>query len=312
MLSGFARGSSRARCPCGGRSAPTRAAAFTRRSTWPRRIRVQARQVYAYAEAGRLGWQGPWRDAVAHGLDFILKAYRRPDGFFRTLVSPEGEPLDETVDIYDQAFVLFALAHAYDANGRPAHLLEPAETLLNALVTTLGHPGGGFDEAVPRRLPLRSNPHMHLLEAMLTWVGFGVETPFAAKANEIVDLACSHLIDPRTGAIGEYYDAGWGFAPGEEGGVREPGHQFEWAYLLNLAGPLLKRDMGAFPARLWDFGATHGIDPARKVAVFALDADGKVTEFEDNLIWRAADLLHVSREERIALKRRVAGEQGTE
>ncbi len=41
-------------------------------------------------------------------------------------------------------------------------------------------------------------------------------------------------------------------------------------------------------------------------------ADGKVTEFEDNLIWRAADLLHVSREERIALKRRVAGEQGTE
>lgn len=41
-------------------------------------------------------------------------------------------------------------------------------------------------------------------------------------------------------------------------------------------------------------------------------ADGKVTEFEDNLIWRAADLLHVSREERIALKTRVAGEQSAE
>jgi uncharacterized tellurite resistance protein B-like protein len=38
-------------------------------------------------------------------------------------------------------------------------------------------------------------------------------------------------------------------------------------------------------------------------------ADGRVTEFEDNLIWRAADLLHVSREERIALRQRVAGEQ---
>ena len=37
-------------------------------------------------------------------------------------------------------------------------------------------------------------------------------------------------------------------------------------------------------------------------------ADGKVTEFEDNLIWRAADLLGVSREERIALRDRVAGE----
>jgi uncharacterized tellurite resistance protein B-like protein len=41
-------------------------------------------------------------------------------------------------------------------------------------------------------------------------------------------------------------------------------------------------------------------------------ADGKVTEFEDNLIWRAADLLHVSREQRIALKTRVAGEQSAE
>lgn len=35
-------------------------------------------------------------------------------------------------------------------------------------------------------------------------------------------------------------------------------------------------------------------------------ADGAVTEFEDNLIWRAADLLHVSREQRIGLRARVA------
>ena len=37
-------------------------------------------------------------------------------------------------------------------------------------------------------------------------------------------------------------------------------------------------------------------------------ADGIVTEFEDNLIWRAADLLGVSRDERIALRERVAAE----
>src|SRR3954467_13224092 len=37
-------------------------------------------------------------------------------------------------------------------------------------------------------------------------------------------------------------------------------------------------------------------------------ADGKVSEFEDNLIWRAADLLGISSRERIALRQRVAGE----
>ena len=36
-------------------------------------------------------------------------------------------------------------------------------------------------------------------------------------------------------------------------------------------------------------------------------ADGRVSEFEDNLIWRAADLLGVSTRERIELRQRVAG-----
>jgi uncharacterized tellurite resistance protein B-like protein len=39
-------------------------------------------------------------------------------------------------------------------------------------------------------------------------------------------------------------------------------------------------------------------------------ADGVVTEVESNLVWRAADLLSVSREERIALRNMVANAQG--
>jgi len=35
-------------------------------------------------------------------------------------------------------------------------------------------------------------------------------------------------------------------------------------------------------------------------------ADGQVTEFEDNVVWRAADLLGISARERIDLKHRVA------
>ena len=38
-------------------------------------------------------------------------------------------------------------------------------------------------------------------------------------------------------------------------------------------------------------------------------ADGRVNEFEDNLMWRAADLLGVSSRERIAARQRVAGEK---
>jgi uncharacterized tellurite resistance protein B-like protein len=38
-------------------------------------------------------------------------------------------------------------------------------------------------------------------------------------------------------------------------------------------------------------------------------ADGKVTEFEDNVVWRAADLLGVPSRDRIDLKHRVAANQ---
>lgn len=37
-------------------------------------------------------------------------------------------------------------------------------------------------------------------------------------------------------------------------------------------------------------------------------ADGRVSEFEENVVWRAADLLGVSSRDRISLKRRVAGD----
>ena len=39
--------------------------------------------------------------------------------------------------------------------------------------------------------------------------------------------------------------------------------------------------------------------------------DGGVSEFEDNVVWRAADLLGVSSRDRIDLKRRIAGQQST-
>jgi uncharacterized tellurite resistance protein B-like protein len=38
-------------------------------------------------------------------------------------------------------------------------------------------------------------------------------------------------------------------------------------------------------------------------------ADGAKTEFEDNLVWRAADLLGISQHERIALRDRVAAQK---
>jgi uncharacterized tellurite resistance protein B-like protein len=69
-------------------------------------------------------------------------------------------------------------------------------------------------------------------------------------------------------------------------------------------------DLYAFTARLNrtldEKGRARMVEMMWQVAY----ADGDITEFEDNLIWRAADLLGVSGSERIALRERVAAAKG--
>lgn len=253
----------------------------------PKRLRVQARQAFVYAEAGRLGWNGPWRDAVQHGIDFMLARFKRPDGLFRGNVTPEGAPVSDDYDLYDQAFVLFALAAGYATLGRPETLHAEALALLDTLEARLRHPYRGFEEHDPPVLPLRSNPHMHMLEALLAWVEAGGGDRFSARAHDIVALACERLIDPATGAVGEYYDAAWQFA--ETGGeIREPGHQFEWAYLLSEAGRVLGGDHRARSARLERFGTRHGVLDGR--AIFSVDAAGAVIDGSSRL-WAQTERL---------------------
>jgi mannose/cellobiose epimerase-like protein (N-acyl-D-glucosamine 2-epimerase family) len=239
----------------------------------PRRARVQPRQIYAYAVAPALGWNGPAREAVEHGLDFYLKHYRRPDGLIRTLVDASGEPLDETVDLYDQAFGLFGLATAYKVLER-GDLESIAVTLRDRLTQTRKHPVAGFEEGDPRTLPLQSNPHMHLFEACLAWDEAGGDPHWRVLADEIATLALSKFIDAESGAVREFFDGDWNPAPGVQGRIAEPGHQFEWAWLLlrwsRLTG---RRDAVDAALKMIAIGNGPGVDPARGVAMNQLLTD---------------------------------------
>lgn len=243
----------------------------------PRRARVQPRQIYAFAVAGELGWTGPWRQAVEHGLDYYVARYWRPDGFIRTLVSADGAPLDDRVDLYDQAFGLFALAEVSRVMPERQDAVVLATDLRAALVARLKHPVAGFEESDPRSLPLLANPHMHLLEACLAWVEAGGDAEWRALADEIANLALTRFVDPVSGGVREYYDGDWVPVAGVAGRILEPGHQFEWAWLLLRWGRLSGRQDAIDAAlRLLAIGDGPGIDSVRGVAIFALLDDMSV------------------------------------
>ncbi|AAK25579.1 AGE family epimerase/isomerase [Caulobacter vibrioides] len=238
----------------------------------PRRGRVLPRQIYAYAIAGDLGWRGPWRAAVEHGLAYFLSAYRRSDGQFRTLVGPNGESLDDTADLYDQAFALFALAAVAKALPDRA---DDARTLAlvvrERLIAERKHPVAGFHQTNPPSAPLQSNPHMHLFEAMLAWNEIDKDPIWRTLADEIAELALSRFIHAPSGQIREFFDLDWNPAPGVAGRICEPGHQFEWGWLLMRWGQLAGRaDATAAALRMIDDAETHGVDLSRGVAINAL------------------------------------------
>ena len=227
---------------------------------------VQARLTYVFSHAYLISGDPTYREAARHGLAFLMRAARAPDGGWFRAVSIDGATLDNTRDAYDHAFVLFALAWYFRATG-DVSAVQLADATWQFMQQRLADPrhGGFFEEFVPGRsevkLPRRQNPHMHLLEALLALHVATHEKNWLRRAGALVDLFKRRFSDPETGALIEFFGANWSPAPGAEGSLREPGHQFEWVWLLHEFQRHSGDDgIAPYAERLFAFGTKFGID----------------------------------------------------
>ena len=254
------------------------------------RARVQARQIYVYAQAGLLGWAGPWKRCVDEGVSRLIASYLRDDGMCRTLLAPDLAPLDETAMVYDQAFVMFALATAKTAGCAEPTLEARAVAIRDQLVNISLANGavveGGQDA-------YQSNCHMHLLEACMAWEEVGGDAGWNAFSDRIVALARSTFIDAEGGFLREFFAPDWKPAEGEAGRLVEPGHQFEWAWLMARYSRA-RNDPGALETarRLFAHGV-HGVNENLAVAVDALNEDGSIRSRRARL-WPQTEWLKAS------------------
>jgi mannose/cellobiose epimerase-like protein (N-acyl-D-glucosamine 2-epimerase family) len=233
----------------------------------PRRARVQPRQIFAFSRAASFGWRGDVGGIVRRGIRCFAERYRREDGLFRTLVAADGAPLDNRALLYDQAFALLGYAAAATALGQPGGFEAEALKLRTAIEEHLSAGAGAFRSSAEADGDRESNPHMHLLEACLAWAQLGNDPGWGAWARNLAGLALSRLVHPHSGAIGEAFTADWRPAAGLDGRVIEPGHQFEWAWLL-LRGDPRDRALRESALRLIAIGETRGVH--NRVAINAL------------------------------------------
>lgn len=251
---------------------------------------VQARHIFSFARGGELGWQGPWDRLVGETMELLLANARRSDGLFVHRLTGEGQVLDGRADLYDQAFMLFALGMAARALGREAYYDE-AERFSALLTEHWGLPGGGYWEGEIVDLSVRrQNPHMHLLEACLClYEGSGREG-FLDSARSLAELCATRFIDPASGALLEYFDPAWRPAAGELGAVVEPGHCFEWAWLFERLSAFGWDRGTALAERLVSFARQHGICATRHVAINEVMLDGRARN-PDARLWPQTERL---------------------
>ena len=196
----------------------------------PRRVRVQARQIYCFAKAAHKGWYPKGREVALKGLDYLLAKAKCPDGRpgFVHLLDSQGATIDFRRDTYDHAFVLLALSSVYEL-GEDAQIRAEIDSLVDFLDGHLRSPYGGFTEGVPAASPRRQNPQMHLFEAMIALFDATKDLIFQNRAGELFTLFAANFFDSHSQVLAEYFEEDWSrILPVSV----EPGHQAEWVWLL--------------------------------------------------------------------------------
>jgi mannose/cellobiose epimerase-like protein (N-acyl-D-glucosamine 2-epimerase family) len=227
-----------------------------------KRTRVTARQIYVFSHGYMMGF-APGLDVARHGVDFLVsKTWLGPDKGFARKLSRSGALLDATPDLYDHAFALFAFAWHHKASGDTASRDWMHRTLDVTEAKLRVADGDGFWHELPPNGWRQQNPHMHLTEACLAAFEATGEARFANLARELVTLFTSRFFDPSSQTLAEYYTPDLARAPGDEGRITEPGHQFEWAWILNACRKLLGMNLAPQIRALAQFAEQNGVDPA--------------------------------------------------
>ncbi len=246
-----------------------------------RRSMVCARQLYLWSAAAHRFGQPEHAALADYAFATLTNKFQdRQHGGFVFSLRRDGSLLDGRKDFYAHAFILFALAHYARLNRRRDEALALAATVWHTLNTRLRLPQGwlaaeaGADWAVEKR-GLVQNPHMHLFEALLALWEVSGDTAYRSGAEGLVTLFRTRLY---AGVLGEFFDE-TGAATGPEGAILEPGHHFEWAWLLRDAARLLEDpSLLALADGLTRWAETEGTDTARGGVYDQIGRDGTLLQ----------------------------------
>ncbi len=258
-----------------------------------RRTRAQARQIHVFSQAAMQGWNSSAEDLAARGFDFYLE-HACPDGGARGcahLLDHKGHVLDDRRDLYDQAFLLLACASRWQA-AKDARALDLANITIAFLTRELASPHGGWFESDRKELPRRQNPHMHLFEAFMALFQATQDAAYLDFAEHIMIACFAKFYDGENGVLHERFDAV--LHHDDKDRLIEPGHMFEWVWLLHRYEELASANYSSARAALYKRGADFGEDGAFHGFVNNTAIAGEPAKAGDKRLWPQTEYLRAS------------------
>ena len=243
----------------------------------PKRVMVQSRQLYVYCHAGLLGWYPDARRLADRCVDYMLASFYRPDGKpgFVFSLAPDSRVADATRDLYANAFALLGLAWYHRLTGE-REVLEVADAVLTFLDDDLRSGHGGYLDAMPLRDAIRrQNPHMHLFEALLALEQATGDPKYLARAVALFELFSTRFFRPESGTLCEYLSDELSPLADARGRVTEPGHHYEWIWLLRNFARMSGREVESSCTALYAHADRFGWD-AQGYIVDEVDCAGPV------------------------------------
>jgi mannose/cellobiose epimerase-like protein (N-acyl-D-glucosamine 2-epimerase family) len=245
----------------------------------PKRLMVQARQLYVCCCAGLSGWYDPARALAERSLEYMVNSYFEGDGRpgWVFSLSPDGHVADKARDTYAHAFVLLGLAW-YNRITPDSQIMGIVDRTIQFMEESLASQNGGFYDCSPVTGTLRrQNPHMHLFEAFLAlYESFG-EPKYLTRATEIFQLFKTAFFRREGGYLCEYLTDILEPAEGKQGRLCEPGHHYEWVWLLRRYETVSGEDADYYCRSLYDHANRYGWDENGFI-VDELDGGGDVVK----------------------------------
>ncbi|MEE4219360.1 MAG: AGE family epimerase/isomerase [Xanthomonadales bacterium] len=221
------------------------------------RVRVQARQIYGFALAWKLGWR---KKSMPRKLEKSIRRYLDtclgPEGIPGTLVNIEnGELTDRRPSLYNSAFAVMALAQSRQVLG--GKNIDPAlDRLLETIDRQLAHPdGNGYRETLPPNTIRLQNPHMHLFESFLCLYRATRDPDVLERAETLLGFIRDTFFDECSGVVQEKANPALEMSTSQY----EPGHSMEWVWLLGWRSRLFKLPLDPFATRLYEHYNSAGI-----------------------------------------------------